>query len=186
MPGESQFPVKWALVAGLVATVGLSAFAYKLGKARNIDSAAPIATASSGDGKPAPESEARVYQSPIPGTKLMRSVSLTPAGPGALRLALSVDFVASNKQRVEGVMGEFEATILPIETEANYMDSHLDQDNAGKQVARRYGLGAELNPIPFLRLSANVRYVANSTAVQAEQAATHDETWMIFYAVFSF
>lgn len=70
--------------------------------------------------------------------------------------------------------------------EMNYMDQHVDQDGAGKEVARRYGLGAELCPLPFLRLSANYRYVANSTAVVAQQSATHDETWMIFYAVFSF
>lgn len=74
--------------------------------------------------------------------------------------------------------------------EINYMDAHTDKlDNrpaSGKEVSRRYGLGAELNPLPFLRLSANYRYVANSTAVAAQQAGTTDENWMIFYAVFSF
>lgn len=100
-----------------------------------------------------------------------------------------VNAVPGSDEKVQAayLAGEYYAgRAWTLRAEVNYMDHHLDHTDAGKEVSRRYGLGAELNPLPFLRLAANYRYVANSTAEVEGHAIVRDENWMIFYAVFSF
>lgn len=68
--------------------------------------------------------------------------------------------------------------------ELNYMDIEDDATGALPLVSRRFGLGLEWNPIPFLRIAGEGRFVSNSTADRNPD--TLDETWGIGYAVVSF
>lgn len=68
--------------------------------------------------------------------------------------------------------------------ETGYMDRHKSEGAPNRIVARRYSIGAELTPLPFLRLANEIRYVSNSTPDR--NLATQDELWNIIYGVFSF
>lgn len=67
-----------------------------------------------------------------------------------------------------------------LRAEGNYMD--FDEGAGVSRVSRRFGVGAALDPLPFLRLSAEGRLVSNSNGGRN----SFDQTWGLFYAVFSF
>lgn len=67
-----------------------------------------------------------------------------------------------------------------LRAEGNYMD--YDDGHGIARASRRIGIGAALDPLPFLKLSAEGRIVSNTNRSETAQ----DETWGLFYAVFSF
>lgn len=68
--------------------------------------------------------------------------------------------------------------------DSGYMDRRKSEGPSNRLVSRRYSLGAELTPLPFLRLATDLRFVSNSTPDR--NLATQDELWNIVYGVFSF
>jgi hypothetical protein len=97
------------------------------------------------------------------------------------------DVSLEQKVRAGYLEGEYYVSRgVTVRAELNYMDFREDQgdDMAVLSASRRFGAGLEWNPIPFLRLAAEGRYVSNSTFDQ--DPATFDETWGLGYAVFSF
>ena len=112
---------------------------------------------------------------------------------GFRKLALLAEYDAGENQ-FSGALGDqqvtgafFQAEFYPcrpwiLRGELDYMDFTDQEFDAVTRTARRYGVAADWNPVPFFKLSGEARYVSNSTI----QRNGLDETWGLVYAVFSY